>query len=90
MHNLKMPPLPTYTPTPCLLLLRQVIADESADAFLKNRRKDQERAVEELRSMRAFQDLDIILAPQFDLEVRGLPALDYFGRQVWTSRDEGQ
>lgn len=85
-----MLPLPQHTPTPFLLRLRQVIADESADTFLQNRRMDQERAVEELRSMRAFQDLDIILAPQFDLEVRGLPALDYFGRQVWTSHDEGQ
>ena len=29
------------------------------------------------------RDLDIVEAPLFDLEVRGVPALQYFGSRVW-------
>lgn len=33
-------------------------------------------------------ELDIIEAPLFDLEVRGVPALQYFGSRVWDSPQE--
>lgn len=29
------------------------------------------------------RELDIVEAPLFDLEVRGVPALQYFGSRVW-------
>lgn len=29
------------------------------------------------------RELDILEAPVFDLEVRGIPALQYFGACVW-------
>ena len=34
------------------------------------------------------RELDIIQAPLFDLEVRGVPALQYFGSKVWNSMPE--
>ena len=34
------------------------------------------------------RELDIIEAPLFDLEVRGVPALQYFGDKVWDSPQE--
>ena len=34
------------------------------------------------------RELDIIEAPLFDLEVRGVPALQYFGGRVWDSQQE--
>ena len=35
-----------------------------------------------------YRQLDIIQAPLFDLEVRGVPALQYFGSKVWNSMPE--
>ena len=34
------------------------------------------------------RQLDIIQAPLFDLEVRGVPALQYFGSKVWNTMPE--
>jgi Anion-transporting ATPase len=63
--------------------------DEAAtEAFLKSRRQDQQRALAFINEDEAFQDLRIIQAPLLDLEVIGVPALQYFGGQVW--RDEGE
>jgi arsenite/tail-anchored protein-transporting ATPase len=58
--------------------------DESAsEKFLRSRRDDQQRALNILRSNSALSDLTVIEAPLLDLEVRGVPALQYFGSQVW-------
>jgi anion-transporting ArsA/GET3 family ATPase len=58
--------------------------DEAAtEKFMKSRRDDQQRALKLLRSNSAFSDLTVIEAPLLDLEVRGVPALQYFGNQVW-------
>ncbi len=62
---------------------RQVIGDGATQSFLDNRRKDQARALQRLHDNPELRGLEVITAPLFDLEVRGLPALEYFGRQVW-------
>ena len=33
----------------------------------------------------ACRELDVMEAPLFDLEVRGVPALQYFGSRVWNT-----
>ena len=33
----------------------------------------------------ACRELDVVEAPLFDLEVRGVPALQYFGSRVWNT-----
>ena len=38
----------------------------------------------------ACRELEIILSPLVALEVRGLPALQYFGQQVWQQSAAGQ
>ncbi len=38
----------------------------------------------------ACRELEIILSPLVELEVRGLPALQYFGQQVWQQSAAGQ
>lgn len=59
--------------------------DEAAtDTFLNMRRGDQQRALELLDNDEGLQDLRVIKAPLLDLEVRGVPALRYFGDLVWT------
>lgn len=66
-----------------LIVVNQVIGTETRNAFLETRRKDQHRAMEKLYVDPDLKTLQVIEAPLVDLEVRGIPALDYFGRQVW-------
>jgi len=73
---------------PCrALVVNQVLGDGSGEAFLRLKAKDQASALKGLQSDPALQGLEVVQAPLLDLEVRGLPALEYFGRVVW--RDEG-
>ena len=46
------------------------------------KRADQERAIDLLRTDPNLASLNRIEAPYLDLEVRGIPALQYFGRMV--------
>ncbi|RMZ53633.1 hypothetical protein APUTEX25_003167, partial [Auxenochlorella protothecoides] len=62
------------------LVVNQVIGDGATQSFLDNRRKDQARALQRLHDNPELRGLEVITAPLFDLEVRGLPALEYFGR----------
>jgi arsenite/tail-anchored protein-transporting ATPase len=63
--------------------------DEAAtDGFLKMRRKDQQRALKMLRDDEQLQSLRVVEAPLLDLEVRGVPALKYFGSKVWEQLDD--
>jgi arsenite-transporting ATPase len=45
--------------------------------------KDQRKAMEMLDIDSGLRTLKRIEAPLFDLEIRGVPALKYFGDQVW-------
>ena len=38
-----------------------------------------------LKARVVCRELDIVEAPLFDLEVRGVPALQYFGSRVWNT-----
>lgn len=66
-----------------MIVVNQVIGSETKEAFLETRRKDQQRSMEKLYADPDLKTLQVIQAPLVDLEVRGIPALDYFGRQVW-------
>ena len=61
----------------------QVIGPNQGDAYLKMKLKDQNKAMQILQESPALQGLVQIQAPYVDLEVRGLPALQYFGNLVW-------
>lgn len=65
------------------LVVNQVVNENVKEQFLSTRRKDQQRAMQMLREDPALAELQLIEAPLFDLEVRGVPALQYFGKQVW-------
>jgi len=52
--------------------------------FCETKRKDQKRALQMIRAdVGGLQDLKRIEAPLFDLEIRGVPALRFFGDSVW-------
>ncbi|KAK9864792.1 hypothetical protein WJX84_010423 [Apatococcus fuscideae] len=66
-----------------LLVVNQIIQESATQAFLAQRRKDQQKAMQQLKDVPIFRDLQVMEAPLFDLEIRGVPALRYFGDQVW-------
>lgn len=53
-------------------------------SFCALKRKDQARALELVAQDAGLSSLRRIDAPLFDLEIRGVPALKFFGSQVWT------
>ncbi|CAD7698448.1 unnamed protein product [Ostreobium quekettii] len=69
---------------PCKrILVNQLIGPGAGDTFLRMKLKDQEHALADIAANPALHDLQQIYAPLLDLEVRGLPALAYFGDHVW-------
>eukprot|EP00879_Flechtneria_rotunda_P015872 GHRR01016599.1.p1 GENE.GHRR01016599.1~~GHRR01016599.1.p1 ORF type:complete len:577 (+),score=165.56 GHRR01016599.1:1133-2863(+) len=65
------------------LVVNQVIREEAGDKFLQARIADQQRAMQVVQSDPGLGELQLITGPLFDLEVRGVPALQYFGSVVW-------
>ncbi len=61
----------------------QVIGEGMGDAFLRLRLKDQQKAMDMITSDEQLKGLQLVRAPLIDLEVRGIPALQYFGGVVW-------
>lgn len=60
-----------------------MIGPTQGDAYLKMKLKDQNKAMQILQESPSLQGLNQIQAPYVDLEVRGVPALQYFGNLVW-------
>jgi len=65
------------------ILVNQIVPDTATEQYLRNRRADQQRALQSLRADPGLSGLQVVEAPIIDLEVRGVPALQYFGNQVW-------
>eukprot|EP00195_Chlamydomonas_chlamydogama_P005384 CAMPEP_0202890670 /NCGR_PEP_ID=MMETSP1392-20130828/997_1 /ASSEMBLY_ACC=CAM_ASM_000868 /TAXON_ID=225041 /ORGANISM="Chlamydomonas chlamydogama, Strain SAG 11-48b" /LENGTH=714 /DNA_ID=CAMNT_0049574285 /DNA_START=142 /DNA_END=2286 /DNA_ORIENTATION=- len=65
------------------IVINQVVQASATDKFLQSRRADQERALAHLEEDAGLRGLQLIKGPLFDLEVRGVPALQYFGSVVW-------
>ena len=62
---------------------RLASASKRAVSFVRMKEKDQRKAMEMLDTDAGLKTLKRIEAPMFDLEIRGVPALKYFGDQVW-------
>ncbi|KAG1670431.1 hypothetical protein FOA52_010167 [Chlamydomonas sp. UWO 241] len=65
------------------IVVNQVVQQSATEKFLTNRRADQQRALAHLREDAGLAELQLITGPLFDLEVRGVPALQYFASVVW-------
>jgi arsenite-transporting ATPase len=57
---------------------------QTAVSFCTVKAKDQRRAMEMLETDAGLRTLKRIEAPLFDMEIRGVPALQFMGGQVWT------
>ena len=53
------------------------------DAYLKLKLGDQKRALQMVADDPDLNQLKLLESPLVDMEVRGVPALDYFGGIVW-------
>ena len=62
---------------------RALKAAQAAVNFCSVKEKDQARALEMCDADPGLNSLDRIEAPLFDLEIRGVPALKFFGNRVW-------
>ncbi|KAK9796986.1 hypothetical protein WJX73_007189 [Symbiochloris irregularis] len=65
------------------LVINQIVQDSATQRYLDTRRKDQQRALELLRSDSNLRELEVVEAELCDLEITGVPALQYFGQRVW-------
>jgi arsenite-transporting ATPase len=65
------------------IVINQVVQQHATEKFLDMRRRDQQKALVKLREDPGLRELQLIEAPLCDLEVRGVPALQYFGNVVW-------
>lgn len=61
----------------------QVVSEDMGEAFVRMRLKDQAKSLAMIGVDSQLSDLRQIRAPLVDYEVRGLPALTYFGGMVW-------
>lgn len=66
-----------------LIFVLQIVTEGMGEAFLRMKLKDQSKALAMISGDAQLADLRQIRAPLVDYEVRGLPALQYFGGMVW-------
>eukprot|EP00798_Chlamydomonas_sp_ICE-L_P030458 gene30458-35468_t len=65
------------------IVCNQVLQENATEAFMASRKADQQRALKHLQEDPGLADLQLCIGPLLDLEVRGVPALQYFGGIVW-------
>jgi arsenite-transporting ATPase len=66
------------------LIVNQLLSKTPTDCkFCNIKRKDQARALDIIHNDPELKDLRTIEAPLFDLEIRGVPALQFMGDVVW-------
>jgi TRC40/GET3/ArsA family transport-energizing ATPase len=67
-------------------VVNQVLPSDSKDGgvtLIESRQKDQARALKMLEDDTELAKLEQLRSPLLDLEVKGVPALQYFGRSLW-------
>ena len=65
------------------LISVQIVSESMGEAFVRLRLKDQAKSLAMIGEDPHLNDLRQIRAPLVDYEVRGLPALTYFGGMIW-------
>lgn len=65
------------------IIVNQVIGEHMGDAYIKMKLREQSAAMDLLAGSPALRDLAVTRGRLLDLEVRGVPALQYFGSAMW-------
>lgn len=72
------------------LAINQIMNETAGSKFLAAKRTDQQRALRQLETDPELSRLGVTQAPLVDMEVRGVPGLQYFGNVAWKSATDGQ
>nr|KAJ0224137.1 hypothetical protein LSAT_V11C200088140 [Lactuca sativa] len=66
------------------LIVNQILPPSASDCkFCAMKRKDQTRAIDMIRSDPELSSLLLVQAPLVDVEIRGVPALQFLGDMIW-------
>lgn len=65
------------------MVVNQVVGEGMGEKYLAMKLKEQAAALRMLEASPHLSPLEVIRGKQLDLEVRGLPALQYIGGTVW-------
>jgi len=69
---------------PCKrVITNQLVSETNGETYIKMKLQAQKQSLAELAQAPQVAGLEIIKAPLVDLEIRGVPALRYFGDTVW-------
>ena len=75
---------------PCKrIIVNQIVDSHMGARYLEMKLKDQDRTLAMVESDPELHGLQRLRGPYLDLEVRGVPALRYFGRVVWADAIDG-
>ena len=61
--------------------------EERIARFMRAKARDQQQALDRLKNDPATSNLEIIESPIVNMEVRGVPALEYFASVVWSEKE---
>lgn len=66
------------------LIVNQILPPSASDCkFCSMKRKDQSRALDMIQNDQELSSLMLVQAPLVDVEIRGVPALQFLGDIVW-------
>ena len=80
LHALQEEQIPTKT-----IVVNQIIGDHMGATYTGMKVKEQNAALQMIADSESLKDLAVLKAKTLDLEVRGIPALQYFGSLLWPS-----
>lgn len=65
------------------IIVNQIVGPSMGDKYLKMKLREQAKAMELLVSSEHLKNLDVIKGKLVDVEIRGVPALQYFATTLW-------
>jgi arsenite-transporting ATPase len=65
------------------IVVNQIVGEHTGDVYLKLKLKEQAAAMKIVADSKSLSTLEVIEGKLQDIEVRGLPALQYFGSTIW-------
>lgn len=66
------------------MVVNQIVGESMSSKYLSMKLKEQQSALQMVEDSAHLTKLDVVRGKLLDLEVRGLPALQYVSSSVWT------
>lgn len=65
------------------MVVNQIVGESMSSKYLSMKLKEQQSALQMVENSPHLTNLDVVRGKMLDLEVRGLPALQYVSSSVW-------